>query len=88
MADASVDSRLGGLFVLAPTTTKRLKISCLFLGCLALGTVSHSGCKGYCLQDLRRPSFPFQVGRLQPDETARRGEKEGGGERGEERRES
>lgn len=32
MANASADSRLGGLFVPAPTTTKRLKISCLFLG--------------------------------------------------------
>lgn len=71
MADASVDSGLGGRFVQAPATTKRLKISCLFLGCLALSSVSHSCCKGYCLQDLRRPSFPFQVGLLQPGETAR-----------------
>ena len=82
MADASVDSRLGGLFVPVPTTTKRLKISCLFLGCVALGTVSHSGCKGYCLQDLHRPGFPFLVGLLQPDETARkRGKEEGREER-------
>lgn len=41
--------------------------------------------KGYCLQDSHRPSFPFQVGMLQHDETARR-RWEGGGWRCEERR--
>lgn len=76
MAHALVDSRLGGLFVIVPATTKRLKISCLLLSCLALGTMSQSSCKGYCLQDLHRPSFPFQVGLLQPDETASGREKE------------
>lgn len=88
MADAWVDSRLGGLFVLPPTTTKRLKISCLFLGCLALGTVSHGGRKGYCLQDLHRPSFPSRARLRRLGETAmrrvtRREERRGGeGERG------
>jgi len=76
---ASADSRLGGLFVPVPTTTKRLKISGVFY-CVTLGTMSHSGCKGYCLQDLRRPSFPFQEGLLQHGETARRREKEEGGD--------
>lgn len=72
MADASVVGRLCCLFVLVPTATKRLKISCLFFGCLALGMVSHGGCKGYCLQDLHRPSFPSREGLLQLDGTARR----------------
>lgn len=65
---------------MVPANTKRLKISCLFLSRLAAGTVSHNCCKGYCLQDLRRPSFPFQVGLLQLDETASRREEEEGRE--------